>query len=151
MNTLAAAVTCVVFLSPMVSAQSRPTDRVSWLTGCWEWRTQSRLVEEHWSSANGGTLLGFSKTTVRDTVRAFEFIRIDAAGDTLIYHAQPARQAPAEFRALPPFDSVLTFANPQHDFPQRVIIGAWGPTRSARVSRGRATDKRGGSTIRTFA
>lgn len=144
MKTFVTALTLVALLVKIAPAQSRPTDSIGWLTGCWEWRTPSRVVEEQWSSTTGGTLLGFSKTTVRDSLREYEFIRIDAAGDALIYHAQPVRQAPAQFRALPPFDSVLTFTNPQHDFPQRVIYRRLGPdTIRARVEGTRNGQTRG--------
>jgi hypothetical protein len=39
----------------------------------------------------------------------------------LVYHAHPSGQEPTEFRATAPFDSTITFSNPAHDFPQRVI------------------------------
>jgi len=104
-----------------LGAQAGPADALGWLTGCWERRTATALVQEQWSSAAGGMLLGFSKTTVRDSVREYEFLRIYPVGDTLVYHAQPSRQQPAEFRAAPPYDTTVTFANPAHDFPQRII------------------------------
>ena len=103
------------------AAQARPVESLRWLSGCWERRTPTAYIEEQWSSTAGGMLIGFAKTTVRDSVREYEFVRISAIGDTLVYHAQPSRQQPAEFRAVPPYDSVVTFANPGHDFPQRII------------------------------
>lgn len=103
-----------------VSAQARPTDALAWLAGCWEWRSASGAVQEHWSSATGGMLLGFSRTIRRDTVREYEFVRIYGVGDTLVYEAQPSRQPRAEFRAVPPFEPEIVFENPTHDFPQRI-------------------------------
>jgi hypothetical protein len=102
-------------------AQSRPTDALRWLSGCWELRAPNRLVEEHWSSAAGGMLHGFSRTLRGDSIVEYEFVRIYSAGDTLVYDAQPSRQARAEFRAVGPFELEIVFANPAHDFPQRII------------------------------
>jgi hypothetical protein len=103
-------------------AQGRPTDALAWLTGCWERRTPDGVIEEQWSSAVGGMLLGFSRTVRRDSVTEYEFVRIYNAGaDTLIYDAQPSRQARTEFRAVGPFEPEIVFANPAHDFPQRIV------------------------------
>ena len=78
-------------------------------------------------------LLGFGRTIRRDTIVDYEFVRIFAIGDTLIYEAQPARQQRTEFRALPPFTPELVFANPAHDFPQRVIYRRSGDSLLARI------------------
>jgi hypothetical protein len=63
----------------------------------------------------------FGRTLRRDSVLEYEFVRVFEKGDTLIYDAHPSGQAPAEFRATPPFQPTVTFSNPTHDFPQRVI------------------------------
>ena len=104
----------------VLRAQSR-ADELRWLTGCWERRTPNTVIEEHWSAPAGGTLLMFGRTLRGDRVLEYEFVRIYAKGDTLVYDAHPSGQPPAEFRALPPFDAAVTFENPTHDFPQRVI------------------------------
>jgi hypothetical protein len=138
------ALTAALMAPAVATAQPRPVESLGWFTGCWERRTPAAVIEEQWSSARGGVLIGFGKTTVRDTVREYEFLRIYAAGDTLVYHAQPSRQQPAEFRALPPFDSVVTFANPAHDFPQRIIYRrAGGDSLRARIEGTRNGQPRG--------
>jgi hypothetical protein len=125
-------------------AQSRPTDALAWLAGCWERRHPDGLViEEHWSSPEGGTLLMFGKTTRRGTLIEHEFVRIYAVKDTLVYAANPSGQTPTEFRAVPPYDSVVTFANPAHDFPQRVIYRRGADSLFARVEGMRSGQLRG--------
>lgn len=122
----------VVLLASAAEAQ-RPIDQLSWLSGCWERRTTHGVVEEQWSSSAGGMLLGFSRTVRRDSLIEYEFMRIYPAGDTLVFEAQPARQAKAEFRAMPPFAPEVVFANPAHDFPQRVIYRRSGDSLLARI------------------
>ena len=136
------AVALAAVASPL-DAQGRAVESLGWLQGCWERRTPTSLVEEHWSSAAGGMLIGFGKTTVRDTVREWEFLRIYAIGDTLVYHATPSRQQPTEFRAAPPHDSAIVFANPAHDFPQRVIYRRAGDSLHARIEGMRNGQQRG--------
>lgn len=116
-----------------VADAQRPTDQLSWLTGCWERRTPSGVIQEHWSSNAGGMLHGFSRTVRRDTVIAWEFVRIYPKGDTLVYEAQPSRQTKAEFRAVAPFVPEVVFSNPAHDFPQRVVYRRSGDSLLARI------------------
>ena len=69
----------------------------------------------------GGAMLGVSRTVRDGAVVEYEFLRIVAAGDTLVYDALPSGQSRTEFRALPAGDGAeVVFANPAHDFPQRV-------------------------------
>lgn len=125
-----------------VAGAQRPTDQLSWLTGCWERRTASGVIQEQWSSNAGGMLHGFSRTVRRDTVIAWEFVRIYAVGDTLVFEAQPSRQAKAEFRAVAPFDPEVVFANPAHDFPQRVVYRRSGDSLLARIEGSRGGQNR---------
>jgi hypothetical protein len=107
-------------------ATAHPTAALGWLAGCWERRAGTRLVEERWLPPRGGILLGVGRTTRGDTLVEWEQLRIYAAGDTLVYAAQPSGQPAAEFRAAPDAgaDSLaarVVFANAAHDFPQRVV------------------------------
>lgn len=69
----------------------------------------------------GGVMLGMSRTIRADTLIEWEFIRLYERGSHLVYAAQPARQAPAEFASTSIERDAITFANPAHDFPQRII------------------------------
>ena len=69
---------------------------------------------------SGGVMLGMSRTVVNGRYREHEFLRIYAAGDTLVYAAQPSGQAPAEFRSSQIGTGGVLFENPAHDFPTRI-------------------------------
>lgn len=102
------------------------------------------MVEEQWSSPTGGVLLMFGKTLRGDSLVEYEFVRVYGKGDTLVYDAHPSGQEPAEFRATPPFADAVTFSNPAHDFPQRVIYRRVGSdTLQARVEGTRNGQARG--------
>ena len=109
------------------AAAARPSARLRWLTGCWELRRPNGLlVEETWTSPRGGMLLGTSRTTRplagtgRDTLMEFEQMYIREAGDTVVFTALPSGQTGASFRADTLEAGLVSFANPAHDFPQRV-------------------------------
>ena len=98
-----------------------PIDRLAWLAGCWERRTESSLTEEQWMAPRGGTMLGMGRVVRAGETVDFETMRIEARGDTLVFVAHPSGQAQAEFRAASVEDDGVVFENPAHDFPQRVI------------------------------
>ena len=96
-------------------------DRVAWLAGCWELRAGARVIHERWMAPLGGTMMGMSRTVVRDTTREWEQLRIESRGDRIVYLALPSGQAMAEFTGEVVTDTLVVFANPAHDFPQRIL------------------------------
>jgi hypothetical protein len=109
----------LIVLAGKAGAQS-PVDKLGWLAGCWQQARPNGLVEEQWMSPRGGAMLGMSRTVRADKVSEYEHLRIYAAGDTLVYDAQPSGQARTQFKTVTASADEIIFANPQHDFPQRV-------------------------------
>lgn len=101
-------------------ADSGALARVGWLTGCWVGSAGSQAVEEHWLPLRAGTLVGAGRATQQDRTTSVELMIIRMRGDTLAFHAFPVGQAPAVFPAESVTDSAVAFANPAHDFPQRI-------------------------------
>ena len=97
-----------------------------WLTGCWERRAGTLLVEEQWTTPHAGILLGLSRTTRGDTLVGYEFMRIHARGGTLVFDAQPSGQPATQFVASAAARRELEFENAANDFPQRVRYRAVG-------------------------
>ncbi|HET9439359.1 MAG TPA: DUF6265 family protein [Longimicrobiales bacterium] len=127
----------------LTSTQEAMIARAGFLQGCWEQRSGTRLVEEQWLKPRAGTMLGMSRTVRGDTLVEYEFVRIYQKADQLIYAAQPSGQAPAEFRSTTIEPNHIIFANPQHDFPQRIIYRAAGDSLIARIEGARHGESRG--------
>jgi hypothetical protein len=105
-----------------LAAQARPdVNAARWLAGCWELRSGARVTHEHWMAPAGGAMLGMSRTVVRDTVREWEHLLIGPSAGGVAYTARPSRQAETSFAAETLSDTLLVFANPAHDFPQRIL------------------------------
>lgn len=121
MSWRSAGLVTLLLVPNTVSSQSRGLERVQWLVGCWEQQSNNRRTIEIWEAPRGGVMAGGSFVVTDTSIRETEQIRLWAAGDTLIYEAHPATQARTQFRAVPVNDRELVFANPEHDFPQRVI------------------------------
>jgi hypothetical protein len=118
--------------------------RIGWLSGCWERRTSSSLVEEQWMAPRGGTMLGMSRTVRSDRTVAHETIRIEERDGRLVYIASPSGQATAEFTSTHVSDTLVAFENPVHDFPQRILYRPGGADSLwARIEGARGGETRG--------
>jgi hypothetical protein len=99
-----------------------PVAAVGWLAGCWEGTLENGATyEEVWLPPRAGTLVGLARMTRDDRTLSFEFIRILDDHGTLVYAAQPSGRPPTHFRATTLDSRQVTFENPDHDFPHRII------------------------------
>jgi hypothetical protein len=119
MRSVFLAAVASITLTTSAAAQST-IDKAGWLSGCWESKNDRRTIIEMWMAPAGGMMLGASRAVANGSVRESEHLRITAAGDTLVYTAIPSGQKEASFRGVPG-DGVLTFENPAHDFPTRIV------------------------------
>lgn len=99
---------------------------LAWLEGHWAGTDGPLQMEEIWTSAAGGALVGLHKDVA---VRAggapkmvsFEFLRIESGPDGFAYVAQPGGRPPTRFPLVEHGPKRAVFANPAHDFPQRIL------------------------------
>jgi len=52
---------------------------------------------------------------------SFEFLRIVETADGLVYLAQPGGKPPTPFKLSELAKDRVVFANPEHDFPKRIL------------------------------
>ena len=75
----------------------------------------------------GGMLLGIGSTVFQDKLQSYEYLRIEARPDGVLLRGAslgPERgRVQARSRSTTTEDkaTIFTFANPDHDFPQRII------------------------------
>lgn len=118
---------------PGAGAQSAMPD-LAWLEGDWVACGEGRVTEERWLGPHAGTMVGVNASS-RGSRVSFEFMRI-APGDGGIpsFLAQPGGRAPAvPFVMVESGPQRIVFANPAHDFPQRVLYWREGEALYARV------------------
>lgn len=108
-------------------------ERLGWMAGCWEGGRPGRTYEEVWQPPRGGVMLGMSRTTRNDAYAGHEFLRIHPHGDGAAYTAHPYNQATHTFPVVEMGENRVVFADPAHDFPQRIIYARTGDSLIARV------------------
>jgi glyoxylase-like metal-dependent hydrolase (beta-lactamase superfamily II) len=92
-----------------------------WLIGCWSTTRNGATIEEQWTAQRDGSLAGTGRTIRNGRVVSAEVIHIAGRGDSLRFTADPSGQAVATFPVSQVTDSSVTFANPAHDFPTRLV------------------------------
>jgi hypothetical protein len=132
MRTLILLIGVVLFALP--AADQSPLEPLGWMSGCWRSGSGARETIEMWMPPAGGMMVGGSRTVANGRARAFEHLRLRAAGDTLVYTAIPSGQTETHFRSTIATADGFTVENLEHDFPQRIIYRRVGPdAMSARV------------------
>lgn len=95
---------------------------LAWLAGCWQAESGEAGSGEHWLPPAGGTMFGVSRTVKNGKTVAYEFVQVRLNADgKLVYIALPSGQKEATFVASAVGANSVTFENPEHDFPQKVI------------------------------
>ena len=102
---------------------------LAWLEGCWRGDVNQREYREHWMPLRGGMLIGVSQTVMQGKMQGYEFLRLESRADGVYYVAAPSGKAEAAFRLQEQTvdktgdrnDTIFTFANPQPEFPQRIV------------------------------
>jgi hypothetical protein len=97
-------------------------ENLGWLAGHWRSVRGDSVVEEGWLGPSGGTMLGLNRTVRAGRTTDFEYLRIEEREGALLLLASPDGRCPAtEFTLIELSESGAVFANPEHDFPQRII------------------------------
>lgn len=78
-------------------------------------------VEEVWLAPAGNLMTGMNRMVRSDGRAAFEFLRIAVTPDGITYFAQPSGRPATAFRLVEVSPDRAVFANPDHDFPKRII------------------------------
>lgn len=110
---------CLALAVPAFAGDVKLED-LSWMTGHWSATVDGAEMEEVWLAPKGGVMPGMHRD-VKNGRAFFEFLRIAVTPDGLVYLAQPKGQPPTPFKLTESTKGRVVFANPEHDYPQRII------------------------------
>jgi hypothetical protein len=106
---------------PAVAASPADVAAVAWMAGSWEGTDNGTEMEEVWLPPKGGSMLGLHRDVAKGQMVSYEFLRIEADGEGLVYLASPQGKPVTAFRLLSSTKTRVVFSNPIHPFPQRVL------------------------------
>lgn len=111
----------ILAFGPTANAQTTTTlNDLSWLSGCWQGRQGTAVIEEIWSRPAGKSMIGLGRTVKDNRTVSFEFMQFREENGTLLFLPQPQGGAQVRFPLKESTPAKLTFENLTHDFPQRV-------------------------------
>ena len=112
----------MIALLMLIEAATSPLAMPAFLSGCWEQRkNDGSWTQECWTDTRGGVMIGSGRDGKGDEVRHWEWMRIERGTDgSLTFYGSPKGAAAVGFKAIEADATSITFANPNHDYPQRV-------------------------------
>jgi len=126
-----------IVVSGATIAQSKPAaaDLPAWMAGCWERASGDRWTEECWMGPRGGIMLGAGRSGAGETLREWEATQIVVGADGKpAYWASPQGGARVAFPMVSQGPREIVFANPAHDYPQRIRYWMEGDALNAEIS-----------------
>jgi Domain of unknown function (DUF6265) len=102
------------------AADAIDINQLGWLEGSWIGESEGVEMEEHWTSARGGALLGMHRDISARRMSSFEFLRIQTTPEGTFYFASPRSKPPVAFKLVEISARTVAFENKLHDFPQRI-------------------------------
>lgn len=107
---------CVMVSLPLSASN---VGQLTWMAGHWTAVIDGVHMEEIWTAPRGGMLLGVHRD-VSAKRTTFEFMRIEQTNNGVVFVAQPSGGAAIHFSLAECSARRAVFANPGHDFPQRI-------------------------------
>jgi hypothetical protein len=101
-------------------ATAADLESLAWMAGCWAGDTSGVRTEECWMSPAAGIMVGMNRVVGRGRA-SFDFMRIVADSGGVAFLASPGGRPPVRFDRFESGPRRVVFANPKHDFPQRVL------------------------------
>lgn len=113
-----------------------PVPLPEWLHGAWaEKRDGQKWADEFWTPPRGGIMMGAARMGDGERLSLFEHTRIVRQPDgQLHFIAQPFGKPPSPFPMVASGNQMIEFANPAHDYPQRIRYWRDGNNLHARIS-----------------
>ena len=122
--------------APLVAEAPHHAALPSWMAGTWMMEDGANWTDELWTDSKGGVMLGISRTGFGAELQSWEMEQIKLNSDgTMVFIAQAQGKPPVEFPMVLISDEAIEFANPTHDYPQRIRYWRQGKLLMAEISR----------------
>jgi hypothetical protein len=102
-------------------AAERSLAELAWMAGAWSSAEGGVDSEELWTEPKGGIMLGVHRDVRSGRPASWEYLRIEEGPGGIVYQASPGGTAPTPFRLVELRGHRAVFANPEHDFPKRIV------------------------------
>jgi hypothetical protein len=102
-------------------AQAEPAALPGWLVGCWEQVEGDKWTDECWTTPRGGIQIGSGRSGRGEKLNSWESMQIERGEDGgLTFYGSPGGAPRVAFPLVSQAAQEVVFANPAHDYPQRI-------------------------------
>ena len=130
------AATALLLAVPLGAQTLTKPELPGWMAGTWAMQDGANWADEIWSDPRGGIMLGMARTGFGTELQGWEVTQIKVKGDgSISFFAQPYGKPPSEFPLVLISEQSIEFANPAHDYPQRIRYWRQGKLLMAEVSK----------------
>lgn len=116
----------------LIQTAAPATPDLSWMAGYWLDCSNGREASETWSDPRAGLMAGHAVTVSRGRA-SFEMSHIGPTPQGFAYIAQPGGAPPTAFVLAGTGPMRVVFANPENDFPTRIVYERAGDALKARI------------------
>lgn len=125
----------LLFATPLGAIEARG-ELPEWMTGTWAMEDGSEWADEMWTDPRGGLMLGVARMGFGPQLRSWEVTQIRRKPDgSISFFAQPNGKPATEFPMVLVSEESIEFANPAHDYPQRIRYWRQGKLLMAEISK----------------
>ncbi|MGH6786032.1 MAG: DUF6265 family protein [Novosphingobium sp.] len=108
----------------------------AWMAGTWAMQDGAEWVDEIWTDPRGGMMIGVGRSGFGSELKSWEITRIVADKEgNLRYIARPGGENETVFPKVLESEEAIEFANPAHDYPQRIRYWRQGKLLMAEISK----------------
>lgn len=126
----------LLVLAAPLAAQTAARKLPDWMAGTWMMEDGANWSDEVWTDSRGGVMLGIARTGFGPQLQSWELAQIRQRPDgTISFIAQPQGKAAREFPMVLVTEEAIEFANPAHDYPQRIRYWRQGKLLMAETSK----------------
>lgn len=125
----------LLLAAPLAAQTVAQPSLPAWMAGTWMMEDGANWSDEVWTDPRGGIMLGVSRSGFGPELQSWEVaqIRVKADGRISLY-AQPQGKQAYEFPMVLISEEAIEFANPAHDYPQRIRYWRQGKLLMAEIS-----------------
>ncbi len=125
----------LLFAAPL-GAQSAARSLPEWMAGTWMTEDGANWSDEVWTDARGGMMLGIARTGFGPRLESWELTQLRQKPDgSITFVIQPPGRPATEFPMVLVSEEAIEFANPAHDYPQRIRYWRQGKLLMAEISK----------------
>ena len=123
-------------LATPLGGQTRAAQLPEWLAGTWMMEDGASWADEMWTDPRGGLMLGVARIGFGPQLQSWEVTQIRRKPDgSISFFAQPNGKPASEFPMVLVSEEAIEFANPAHDYPQRIRYWRQGKLLMAETSK----------------